>query len=81
MNEEIKNDITKMENAIEQLKAAGADLFAEEIKNLQTKIENAKAEAENKIVAVEQNFVQKYGQVIAHTVEIVFLSILLYKIF
>lgn len=81
MTEEIKNDITKMESAIEQLKTSGEDLFKDEIKNLQTKIENAKAEAENKIVTVEQNFVQKYGQVIAHIVEIVFLSIILYKIF
>lgn len=81
MNEEIKNDIAKMESVIAQLKTAGEDLFKDEIKNLQTKIENAKAEAENKIVTTEQNFVQKYGQVIAHTVEIVFLSIILYKNF
>lgn len=80
MTEEIKNDIAKMESAIEQLKVAGEDLFAEEIKNLQTKIENAKAEAENKIVTAEQNFVQKYGQVIAHAVEIVFLGVILYKL-
>ena len=80
MTEEIKNDITKMENAIEQLKVSGADLFAEEIKNLQAKIENAKVEAENKIVTAEQNFVQKYGQVIARAVEIVFLGVILYKL-
>jgi hypothetical protein len=55
--------------------------MTEEIENLQTKIENAKVEAKNKIVTAEQNFGQKYGQVIAHAVEIVFLGVILYNLY
>ena len=68
MNEQIKQDIEKMKAAMEQLKVAGSDLFAEEIKNLQAKIENAEAEAaaevnkvETAATTIEQTFVQKYG--------------------
>ena len=63
-----KENITKMEAALEQLKAAGADLFADEIKNLQVRIENAKAEATaevekavDEVNHINQNFIEKYG--------------------
>lgn len=81
MTEAVKNDITKMEAAIARMKTAGADLFSEEIKNLQVKIENAKTEAETAVVTVEQSIVQKYGTFAAHAVEIVFLAVILYKVF
>jgi len=81
MTEAVKNDIAKMEAAIAQMQAAGADLFSEEIKNLQVKIANAKAEAETAITTVEQSIVQKYGTFAAHAVEIVFLAVILYKVF
>jgi len=87
-SESIKTDIKKMEVAIEQLQAAGSDLFTEEIKNLQIKIVNAKVELENKLTAgteeikeIEQGFIQKYGAGAARVVEIVLLVIILYKLF
>lgn len=42
----VQEDITKMEAALEQLKAAGADLFADEITALQGRINVAKLELE-----------------------------------
>lgn len=81
MTEAVKNDIAKMEAAIAQMQATGADLFSEEIKNLQVKIANAKAEAENTISTVEQSIVQKYGTGAAHVVKIVLLGTILYKLF
>jgi ElaB/YqjD/DUF883 family membrane-anchored ribosome-binding protein len=85
-NEEVKTiqvDIEKMKAASEQLKTAGADLFAEEIKNLQTKIENAEKElaaaadgATSKVKEVEQTFVQKYGADIVKGTEIVLLALI-----
>lgn len=62
---------------IAQMQADGADLFSEEIKNLQIKIANAKTV----VVTVEQSIIQKYGTFAAHAVEIVFLAVILYKVF
>jgi hypothetical protein len=81
--EEIQADIEKMKAASEQLKTAGADLFAEEIKNLQTKIENAEKELADvadetttEVKAVEQTFVQEYGADIVKGTEIVLLALI-----
>jgi hypothetical protein len=83
MNEQIKQDIEKMKAASEQLKTAGADLFAEEIKNLQTKIENAEKELVvtvdggiTEVKEVEQTFVQEYGADIVKGTEIVLLALI-----
>jgi hypothetical protein len=83
MNEQIKQDIEKMKAASEQLKTAGADLFAEEIKNLQTKIENAEKElaatadgAITEVKEVEQTFVQEHGADIVKGTEIVLLALI-----
>lgn len=83
MSEQIKQDIEKMKAAIEQLKVTGADLFAEEIKNLQTKIKNAEAEAaaevdkvETAAAVIEQTFVQKYGANVVKGVELVLLGLI-----
>ena len=81
MTEAVQNDIAKMEAAIAQMQAAGADLFSEEIKNLQIKIANAKTEAETAVATVKQSIVQKYGTGAAHVVEIVLLVTILYKLF
>ena len=81
MTEAVQNDIKKMEAAIAQMQADGADLFSEEIKNLQVKIANAKTEAETAVATVEQSIVQKYGTGAAHVVEIVLLGTILYKLF
>ena len=79
----VKKDIVKMEMALEQLKAAGTDLLADEIKNLQVRIENAKAEAAtavdqavDDVKTAEQNFVQKYGVAIVKGVELVLLGLI-----
>jgi hypothetical protein len=83
MNEQIKQDIEKMKVASEQLKMAGADLFAEEIKNLQTKIENTEKElaatadgATTEVKEAEQTFVQEYGADIVKGTEIVLLALI-----
>ena len=79
----VREDITKMEAALEQLKAAGTDLFADEIKNLQAKIENAEKElatavdeAATAAKGVEQTFVQKYGANVVKGVELVLLGLI-----
>ena len=79
----VREDITKMEAALEQLKAAGTDLFADEIKNLQAKIENAEKElatavdeAATGVKEVEQTFVQKYGANVVKGVELVLLGLI-----
>lgn len=85
----IQTDIEKMEVALAQLQAAGADLFAEEIKNLQIKIENAKKEAaaqaealatevEVKVEEIHEGIVRKYGNGIAHAIEIGLLIMVVY---
>ena len=88
MNEQIKMDIEKMQAEIEHLKEIGADLFAEEIKNLQIKIENAKAEiaaavdqAADDVKAAEQNFVQKYGATITRAAGIALLALIASRVF
>ena len=88
MSEEAKANIEKMKVAIEQMKAAGEDLFKDEIATLQEKIDTAEkeaaAEAEKvveQVKEVEQNFVQKYGAGAARAVEIVLLATILYKLF
>lgn len=84
----VKENIAKMEAALEQLKEAGADLFADEIKNLQVRIENAKAEVAvdvekvvDEVNHINQNFVEKYGAGVARAIEIGLLVAVLYKLF
>ncbi|WP_196590618.1 hypothetical protein [Pectinatus frisingensis] len=88
LQQEVQTDIEKMTTAIEQLKVAGTDLFAEEIKNLQIKIENAKAEAAAAVdravddaKVAEQNFVQKYGAGITRAVGIALLVLIASRVF
>ena len=84
----VKENIEKLETALEQLKAAGADLFADEIENLQVRIENAKAEAAaavdelaGQVKAAEQNFVQKYGANITRATGIAILALIAGRVF
>lgn len=84
----VKENIAKLETALEQLKEAGTDLFADEIKNLQVRIENAKAEAAadvekvvDEVNHINQNFVEKYGAGISRAIEIALLGAVLYKSF
>jgi ABC-type transporter Mla subunit MlaD len=51
----IQTDIEKIEATIEQLKAAGEDLFSEEIANLKIKLANAQAEIESAGKEVEDS--------------------------
>ena len=50
----VQEDITKMEHALEQLKAAGTDFFADEITALQGRINVAKLELEQGSKQVEK---------------------------
>lgn len=50
----VQADITKMEQALEQLKAAGTDLFTDEITALQGRIDAAKLELEHGSKQVEK---------------------------
>ena len=51
----VQEDITKMEQALEQLKAAGSDLFADEIVALQGRINAAKEEIITEATKAAQN--------------------------
>ena len=91
----IQADIETIKAAIADLKGKGEDLFSEEIANLSLKLKNAEAELESLVVDVkddaqqlvdelktyEQSFAQKYGQGIAHGLEIVLLVAVLGKLF
>ena len=88
MNKKIKMDIEKMEAAIEQLKAGGEELFADQIAALEKKIDDLKAEAAAEVEKavdgvnhINQNFVEKYGVGIALAIEIGLLVAVLYKLF
>ena len=50
----VQEDITKMEQALDQLKTAGSDLFADEIVALQGRINAAKLELEQGSKQVEK---------------------------
>ena len=76
-----ETDIDRMKAAMNQLKAAGEDLFKDQIAQLEEKIEAAEKAAAADIQEIEQTIVQKYGQVIAHAVEICILAAILYKVF
>ena len=76
-----ETDIDRMKAAVNQLKAAGEDLFKDQIAQLEEKIEAAEKAAAANIQEVEQTIIQKYGQVIAHAVEICILAVILYKVF
>ena len=76
-----ETDIDRLKAAVNQLKAAGDDLFKDQIAQLEEKIEAAEKAAAVNIQEVEQTIVQKYGQVIAHAVEICILAVILYKVF
>ena len=76
-----ETDIDRMKAAVNQLKAAGEDLFKDQIAQLEEKIAVAEKAAAADIQEVEQTIVQKYGQVIAHAVEICILAVILYKVF
>ena len=88
MDEKIKQDIEKMEAAVEQLKTLGEELFADQIMALQNKIDTLKAEAAaavdelaGQVKAAEQNFVQKYGAVITRAVGISLLALIAGRVF
>ncbi len=66
---------------MKQLKAAGEDLFKDQIAQLEEKIEAAEKAAAADIQVTEQTVTQKYGQVIAHAIEICILAVILYKVF
>jgi len=83
-----QTDLEKLQAALENLKQAGATLFADQIAELESKIEEEKAKVEaetEKVIEVatqtEQSFVQKYGAGTARTIEIVLLGLILYKLF
>ncbi|WP_432718381.1 hypothetical protein [Pectinatus frisingensis] len=76
-----ETDIDRMKAAVNQLKAAGEDLFKDQIAQLEEKIEAAEKAAAADVQATEQTIIQKYGQVIAHAVEICILAVILYKVF
>ena len=78
-----QTDLGKLEAALDQLKAAGEDLFADQIKEIESKIadEKAKVEAEaEKVVEaakeIEQTFIQKYGANVVKGVELVLLGLI-----
>ena len=88
MNKKIKMDIEKMQAAIEQLKAGGEELFADQIAALQKKIDDLKAEAASEVEKavdgvnhINQNLVEKYGAGVARAIEIGLLVAVLYKLF
>ena len=81
------SQLAKIRATLDTLKAQGAELFADEIASLEQKIitleTEAKAEVEQigaELVAVEQTFVQKYGQAIAHGIEIILLVVIAGKL-
>jgi len=88
MNEQIKQDIEKMEAAIAQLKAGGEELFADQITTVQAKIDALKAEVAaelektaEEVSGIEQNIVKKYGACAARAVQIILLTLIMYKLF
>jgi hypothetical protein len=84
----IQTDIETMKVAIAQFETAGAKLFPDELAAMKQKLADMEAEAETvakkaetdvkefagKLMTIEQTFMQKYGQAIAHGIEIVLLS-------
>ena len=83
----VQKDLERINTAIDQLKAASEDLFADEIATLEaraqviaTKIEEETNELTTEIKAIEQTFVQKYGQAAAHAVEILLLAVIAGKL-
>ena len=88
MKEKTAEAVKQAEAAIEQLKKAGEDIFADQIAEIENKINEAKQEAaaEIEIVAeeveeVKQNFIEKYGAGAARAVQIIILALILYKLF
>ena len=88
MNKKIKQDIEKMQAAIEQLKNLGEELFSDQIAVLQNKIDDLKAEAAaavdelaGQVKAAEQNFVQKYGAAITRATGITLLALIAGRVF
>jgi hypothetical protein len=83
-----QSDIDSMKIAIVQFEAAGAKFFPDELAAMKQKLADMEAEAEAaikvaetdvkeacaKLVTAEQTFVQKYGQAIAHGLEIILLA-------
>lgn len=69
----VQTDLAKIEAHITALEADGKELFADEIVALKAKAAALKAKVEAKaktIEVAEQTFLQKYGQSIAHALEI-----------
>ena len=88
MNKKIQQDIEKMQAAIEQLKAGGEELFADQIAALEKKIDYLKAEAAaavdelaGQVKDAEQNFVQKYGAAITRATGIGLLVLIAGRVF
>ena len=75
--------IEQTKTAIANLETAGAELFKAEISALKEKLATLEAEAQQigaELVTVEQNFAKKYGQAIAHGVEIILLVVIAGKL-
>lgn len=84
----VQTDLQKTEAAITALKTAGEALFTDEIAALEAKRDALIAEVEAEIkaaetdvkeagakfITAEQTFAQKYGQAIAHVIEIALLA-------
>lgn len=90
----VQEDITKMEAAFEQLKAAGTDLFADEIVALHGRIVAAQdeiaAEADKAAQEVRKEAAEAKGEIdswwvshrndIYHVVEIIALAYIIYRL-
>lgn len=92
--EQLKADIAKIENHIDGLKSDGEELYADaigvleakrdelvaQVEELASETKNDVEEAATEVVTVEKSLVQKYGQAVAHGVEIVLLGIIAGKL-
>ena len=76
-----KTNIEKMQDALDQMKAAGEDLFVNEIAALEKKIEAAKEEAEIKVSEVQQTVTGKYGAKAWELLKAAALLAIIYRLF
>ena len=92
LQQEVQTDIERMQATVGKLRAAGEDLFAQQIKEIETKIEvekeriAAQAEAAKKEVTatidqVEETVTNKYGKKAWEIIKAVALAAILYGLF
>ena len=92
LQQEVQTDIERMQDAVGKLRAAGEELFAQQIKEIETKIEvekeriAAQAEAAKKAVTatidqVEETVTNKYGKKAWEIIKAVALAAILYGLF